>query len=140
MAQAGSNDEKNWGSKISLDCPFKERVICVKNNDNHWLKHHFACLLTVWWWFVVRTGRAAVILLCVWPTLTTWTSTSASASQRWSPTGTKRCCSSPVDLEMFSVLIFQESSNAGYVSCEPDLIQSSMFFSVLRSRICQDPN
>ena len=22
-AQAGSNDEKNWGSKISLDCPFK---------------------------------------------------------------------------------------------------------------------
>ena len=24
MAQAGSNDEKNWGSKISLDCPFKQ--------------------------------------------------------------------------------------------------------------------
>ena len=23
MGQAGSNDEKNWGSKISLDCPFK---------------------------------------------------------------------------------------------------------------------
>ena len=23
VAQAGSNDEKNWGSKISLDCPFK---------------------------------------------------------------------------------------------------------------------
>ena len=23
MAQAGSNVEKNWGSKISLDCPFK---------------------------------------------------------------------------------------------------------------------
>ena len=22
--QAGSNDEKNWGSKISLDCPFKK--------------------------------------------------------------------------------------------------------------------
>ena len=22
-AQMGSNDEKNWGSKISLDCPFK---------------------------------------------------------------------------------------------------------------------
>ena len=24
VAQAGSNDEKNWGSKISLDRPFKE--------------------------------------------------------------------------------------------------------------------
>ena len=24
MAQASSNDVKNWGSKISLDCPFKE--------------------------------------------------------------------------------------------------------------------
>ena len=24
MAQAGSNDEKNWKSKISLDCPFKK--------------------------------------------------------------------------------------------------------------------
>ena len=23
VAQAGLNDEKNWGSKISLDCPFK---------------------------------------------------------------------------------------------------------------------
>ena len=23
VAQAGSNDDKNWGSKISLDCPFK---------------------------------------------------------------------------------------------------------------------
>ena len=23
VAQGGSNDEKNWGSKISLDCPFK---------------------------------------------------------------------------------------------------------------------
>ena len=22
VAQASSNDEKNWGSKISLDCPF----------------------------------------------------------------------------------------------------------------------
>ena len=22
LVQAGSNDEKNWGSKISLDCPF----------------------------------------------------------------------------------------------------------------------
>ena len=27
MAQAGSNDKKNWGSKISLDCPFKHFVI-----------------------------------------------------------------------------------------------------------------
>ena len=25
MDQAGSNDEKNWGSKISLDCPFKKK-------------------------------------------------------------------------------------------------------------------
>ena len=25
MGQAGSNDEKHWGSKISLDCPFKRR-------------------------------------------------------------------------------------------------------------------
>ena len=24
LAQAGLNDETNWGSKISLDCPFKE--------------------------------------------------------------------------------------------------------------------
>ena len=24
MAQAGLNDEKNWKSKISLDCPFKK--------------------------------------------------------------------------------------------------------------------
>ena len=24
VAQAGSNDEKNWGSKIWLDCPFKK--------------------------------------------------------------------------------------------------------------------
>ena len=23
VAQAGLNDENNWGSKISLDCPFK---------------------------------------------------------------------------------------------------------------------
>ena len=23
VGQAGSNDEQNWGSKISLDCPFK---------------------------------------------------------------------------------------------------------------------
>ena len=27
VAQAGSNDEKNWGSKISLDCPFKRQNI-----------------------------------------------------------------------------------------------------------------
>ena len=27
VAQAGSNDEKNWGSKISLDCPFKITVV-----------------------------------------------------------------------------------------------------------------
>ena len=26
MAQASSNDVKNWGSKISLDCPFKLRI------------------------------------------------------------------------------------------------------------------
>ena len=26
VAQAGSNDEKNWGSKISLDCPFFKRL------------------------------------------------------------------------------------------------------------------
>ena len=25
VGQAGSNDEINWGSKISLDCPFKLR-------------------------------------------------------------------------------------------------------------------
>ena len=29
-AQMGSNDEKNWGSKISLDCPFKRRVYYFK--------------------------------------------------------------------------------------------------------------
>ena len=27
VAQAGSNDEKNWVSKISLDCPFKYTYI-----------------------------------------------------------------------------------------------------------------
>ena len=26
MAKAGSNYEKNWGSKISLDCPFKQEA------------------------------------------------------------------------------------------------------------------
>ena len=26
VGQAGSNDEKNWGSKISLDCPFKGKT------------------------------------------------------------------------------------------------------------------
>ena len=26
-AQAGSNDDKNWGSKISLDCPFKPSIL-----------------------------------------------------------------------------------------------------------------
>ena len=26
VAQAGSNDEKNWGSKILLDCPFNKGV------------------------------------------------------------------------------------------------------------------
>ena len=26
VAQAGSNDEKNWGSKILLDCPFKSKL------------------------------------------------------------------------------------------------------------------
>ena len=30
VGQAGSNDEKNWGSKISLDCPFKDIfLLCV---------------------------------------------------------------------------------------------------------------
>ena len=36
MDQAGSNDEKNEGSKISLDCPFKD--ICeaaVQNPNQH---------------------------------------------------------------------------------------------------------
>ena len=28
MAQAGLNNEKNWQSKISLDCPFKEVWWC----------------------------------------------------------------------------------------------------------------
>ena len=27
MAQAGSNDEKHWGSKISLDCPFNAQLL-----------------------------------------------------------------------------------------------------------------
>ena len=27
VAKAGANDEKNWRSKISLDCPFKFRLI-----------------------------------------------------------------------------------------------------------------
>ena len=31
VAQAGLNDEKNWGSKISLDCPFKsEKSLILK--------------------------------------------------------------------------------------------------------------
>ena len=30
MAQAGLNDEKNWQSKISLDCPFKKATTMLK--------------------------------------------------------------------------------------------------------------
>ena len=29
VAQACSNDEKNWGYKISLDCPFNEAKIII---------------------------------------------------------------------------------------------------------------
>ena len=29
MAQAGSNDEKNSGSKISLDCLFKKTIVAL---------------------------------------------------------------------------------------------------------------
>ena len=29
VAEAGSKDEKNWGSKISLDCPFKDNLLCI---------------------------------------------------------------------------------------------------------------
>ena len=30
VGQAGSNDEKNWGSKISLDCPFNIFILFPK--------------------------------------------------------------------------------------------------------------
>ena len=29
VAQAGSNDEKNWGSKILLDCPFNKNFLIL---------------------------------------------------------------------------------------------------------------
>ena len=34
MVQACSNDEKNWPSKISLDCPFKDKKQCSKITHN----------------------------------------------------------------------------------------------------------
>ena len=44
VAQAGSNDEKNWGLKISLDCPFnnKDQVLpidIVRHPGNSFLNH-----------------------------------------------------------------------------------------------------
>ena len=33
VAQAGSNDEKNWGSKISFDCPFNNSVHSSKKSS-----------------------------------------------------------------------------------------------------------
>ena len=35
VAQASSNDEKNWGSKISLDCPFKESDFEQKSKERN---------------------------------------------------------------------------------------------------------
>ena len=54
VAQASSNDEKNLGSKISLDCPFKLFVICncnflvffVLGNISHQSKYIFQNKLT----------------------------------------------------------------------------------------------
>ena len=44
MTQTGSNEEKNWRSKISLDCPFNIRpgqVYILWNKDvNYWLYTH----------------------------------------------------------------------------------------------------
>ena len=34
-AQAGSNDELNWRSKISLDCPFNLVLKITKNNGKN---------------------------------------------------------------------------------------------------------
>ena len=31
VAKAGSNYEKNWGSKISLDCPFKQEADSISS-------------------------------------------------------------------------------------------------------------
>ena len=39
VVQAGSNDEKNWGSKISLDCPFKANNMGLKSHDTITLKY-----------------------------------------------------------------------------------------------------
>ena len=33
--QAGSNDDKKWGSKISLDCPFKRVKLCLLQLITH---------------------------------------------------------------------------------------------------------
>ena len=30
VTQTGSNEEKNWRSKISLDCPFNKRIVTLK--------------------------------------------------------------------------------------------------------------
>ena len=39
VAQASSNDEKNWGSKISLDCPFN--VCHLSFRFNYWNERIF---------------------------------------------------------------------------------------------------
>ena len=38
MAQAGLNDEENWQSKTSLDCPFKARFLDEEAIFNYILK------------------------------------------------------------------------------------------------------
>ena len=42
VAQTSSNDEKNWGSKISLDCPFKGRILTI-------IKIFLNCLFILNW-------------------------------------------------------------------------------------------
>ena len=34
MTQTGSNEEKNWRLKISLDCPFKSVLYLVEKRNN----------------------------------------------------------------------------------------------------------
>ena len=37
VAQAGSNDEKSWGSKFSFDCPFKQKPRPIGNGSREYL-------------------------------------------------------------------------------------------------------
>ena len=72
MVQAGSNDEKNWPSKISLDCPFKDKKQCSKITHNTQLSIDYIvfmngytvyCVSILSWWFMADYTVHISILL-----------------------------------------------------------------------------